>query len=71
MKTKSKTVGKLVRLTKREAEVLVGAAHLAAHVYGEPDCGKCNKAFWSAVEKLDRTFKLEVLTDASDDATVD
>lgn len=59
MKTKMRE--KIVRLTKREAEMLVASAQAALHVYGAPDCPKCEKAFWSAVEKLDSIFKLEAV----------
>lgn len=60
---KRKSSGKQVVLTKREAEALMTAADLAVHVYGAPDCPKCARAFFSAVEKIDVAFKLGV-TDA-------
>ena len=55
MKTKS------VKLTKREAEVLMTAVDFAVQELGVPDCQKCLKAFWSVVRKLDETFELGAL----------
>lgn len=55
MKTKS------IKLTKREAEVVMTAIDLAVQEFGVPDCPKCLKAFWSVVRKLDETFELGAL----------
>lgn len=56
---------KEVRLTKREAEVLMSGIELAVSEFGTPDCPKCEKAFWSAIKKIDATFSLGVLSDES------
>ena len=63
-KTRTKPAGRSVCLTKREAEALMAAVDMAVHVYGTPDCPKCERSLFSAVRKLDVTFSLGV-TDES------
>jgi len=60
MKTKSKT--RPVNFTKREAEALFQALDvLFEHFPGGPECPKCAKALWRAIEKIDETFELRAL----------
>lgn len=67
MKTMKKQTGKLIRLAKREAEVLMTAMDMAIHVYGPPECPKCEKSFFSVVEKLDSAFSLGVIGENRND----
>jgi hypothetical protein len=51
---------KIVRLTKKEAAAIMTGLDLAVKHAGPPECEKFAKVFFSAVEKLDKAFKLGV-----------
>jgi hypothetical protein len=51
---------KIVRLTKKEATAIMTGLEIAVRETGGPDCPKCAKAFFSAVEKLDKAFKFGI-----------
>lgn len=57
-----------VFLTKREANSVMAAIDQLFSVYpGGPDCPKCAKALWRAIEKIDTAFGMKILQEEASD----
>lgn len=57
-----------VFLTKREANAVMSALDELFSVYpGGPDCPKCAKSLWKAIEKIDAAFGMNILQEEVSD----